>query len=70
MQSIESPSYSHVSSGVLLCLRGRPLCRLLTGGLGSVPTDREVRLYLRWLMTWGYEDLHDAPVFDAVRCLL
>lgn len=40
------------------------------GGLKSVPTDREVWLYLRWLVAWGYEDLHDAPAFDAVRYLL
>lgn len=40
------------------------------GGLGSVPTDREVRLYLRWLAARGYEDLHDAPAFDDVRHLL
>ena len=56
--------------GFLLCLRSRPLCRLLTGGLGSVPTDREVRLYLRWLAARGYEDLHDAPAFAGVRHLL
>ena len=49
--------------GFLLCLQIRSLCRLLTGGLGSVPTDREVRLYLHWFVAWGYEDLHDAPVF-------